>query len=186
MFQRIVRSIAAGIMLLITTSSAKAAEPIKSFPEATLTVYPIAYSITGPIQKYREFYDRMMGSAGQQLFALQERMALLLAEKGYAGAITADVRIDRPEELKPDARATAFGEFVRKQRIQTDYALCVDVTMHLEESIQGFYAVLVDTQGNRVWETNARPGDTDFDRAGEGSPENCVKLVCERLKALLP
>ena len=42
--------------------------PLKGFPEASLTIFPVTYTITGPVDKHREFYDGMMGPAGQAFF----------------------------------------------------------------------------------------------------------------------
>lgn len=159
---------------------------VEGFPDASLTVYPLTYAITGPKEKHRDFYDRMMGPAGQTAFDVIDLLDALLAEQGYDKCRTADVSFHFPEEQggRKD-RAATFADFVSEQGIATDYALCVDVIVHLEESWQEVYAVMVDAKGQVVWQDTQKPGDPAFDRHMTGGPEKVCDLMCEILTPVI-
>jgi hypothetical protein len=159
---------------------------VEGFPDASLTVYPMTYGITGFKEEHRDFYNRMMGPAGQEAFAVIPLLADLLAEQGYDKCHTTDVSFHFPEgEDGRNDRPATFGAFVSKQGIATDYALCVDVTVHLEEGWQEVYAVMVDAKGQIVWQDAQHPGDPAFDTHMTGGPEKACELVCEILTPVI-
>ncbi len=147
-----------------------------------MTLYPMTYAITGPKEKYRDFYDRMMGPAGRRTFDVIEQLDDLLADRGYDRCDISDVSFDfaREQDGRVD-RAATFGTFVGEQELATDYALCVDVVVHLEKSWQEVYAVMVDAGGRVVWQDSRRPGDSAFDQYMTGGPEKACVLVSEML-----
>jgi hypothetical protein len=178
---------AATILVLLVVPFTSVSEPlVAGFPDASLTVYPMTYAITGPKEEHRDFYDRMMGPAGQKAFDVIELLDDLLAERGYDNCNIADVSFHFPEgqDGRKD-RAATFGAFVSEQGIATDYALCVDVIVHLEESWQEVYAVMVDAKGGVVWQDTQRPGDPAFDKHMTGGPEKACALVCEMLTPVI-
>lgn len=171
---------------VIPFASAVGQSSVGGFPDASLTVYPMTYAITGDKEKHRDFYDRMMGPAGQKYFAVIGLLADLLAEQGYDKCHTTDVSFHFPEGKggRKD-RAATFGAFVGEQGIATDYALCVDAICHLEESWQEVYVVIVDAKGQAVWQDTQRPGDRAFDEHMTGGPEKVCALVCEILTPVI-
>jgi len=166
--------------------SAESESHVEGFPEASLTVYPMTYDITGPKDKHRDFYDRMMGPAGQELFAVIELLGDLLVEQGYDKCHMTDVSFHFPEgkDGRRD-RAATFGAFVSEQDIATDYALCVDVICHLEQGWQEVHSVMVDAKGQAVWQDTQRSGDSSFDEHMTGGPEKACALVCEILSPVI-
>lgn len=161
-------------------------QPVKGFPEATITVFPVTYTITGPVDKHREFYDAMMGPAGQEHFDVIDTLTLLLEEKGYDTFELADKAFRFPEEEGArQERGAAFGKFVNGLELKTDYALCTEFVCHLEESFQEVYTVMVDAEGGIIWEDSQGPGDPEFDRDFPGTPEKCCALVCRRLTPVM-
>jgi hypothetical protein len=167
--------------------AAAVGEPlVKGFPDASLTIYPMTYAITGPKEKHREFYDGMMGPAGQKHFAVIGILDGLLAEQGYDKSEVTDVSFRFAEGLDGRRdRAATFGAFIREHGIATDYALCVDAICHLEESWEEVYAVIVNANGQVVWQDTQRRGDPAFDKHMTGGPEKVCALVCEILTPVI-
>lgn len=164
---------AASMLLAILTASSNVAvsqengkkTPLEGFPEASLTIFPVTYNITGPVEdKHREFYDAMMGPAGQAYFDVIDTLGLLLEEKGYDNFEMTDAAFRFPEgKAGRKERAAAFGKFVSESDLKTDYALCTEFTLQFNEGWQEMYSVIVDAKGRIVWEDSQGPGDPDFD-----------------------
>lgn len=172
--------------VVVPFASAGSEPLVDDFPDASLTVYPMTYAITGPKEEHRDFYDRMMGPAGQKTFAVIGILDGLLAERGYDRCQVTDVSFRFPEgQDGRNDRAATFGAFVGEQEITTDYALCVDVICHLEQSWQEVYVVIVDAKGGVVWQDTQRPGDAAFDKYMTGGPEKVCALVCELLTPVI-
>jgi hypothetical protein len=163
--------------------------PLKGFPEASLTIFPVTYTITGPVDKseeHRAFYDAMMGPASQEYFAVINTLGLLLEEKGYDKfEITETAFLFPMEKMARKDKAAAFGKFVSELDLRTDYALCTEFICHLEKSFQEVYSVIVDAKGDIVWEDSQGPGDSEFDKDFPGTPEKCCELVYRRLTPIL-
>ena len=167
-------------------ASAAGESLVEGFPDASLTVFPMTYAITGPKEKHRDFYDRMMGPAGQKFFDVIDLLGDLLAEQGYDKCHITDVSFQYPEgQGGRKDRAATFGAFVSEQGIATDYALCVDAILHLQESWQEVYVVMVDAKGQVVWQDTQRPGDPAFDKHMTGGPDKACALVCEILTPVM-
>ncbi|MHC4643754.1 MAG: hypothetical protein ACYS32_19090, partial [Planctomycetota bacterium] len=71
-----------------TTVDTESAVPVKSpaLPEATLTIFPVTFVMTGPLDKspeYREFADAVMRKFRQEGPKHADTLGLLLEEKGY-------------------------------------------------------------------------------------------------------
>jgi hypothetical protein len=119
-----------------------------------------------------------------------------LKEKGYDKFERTDTAFQFPEgrearefeegKAAREQRASAFGKFVVEQSLKTDYALCIEFTLHLEKSWQEIYAVIVDAKGAVVWEESLQPDDSDFYRALDpGEVEQACGWICERLAPLM-
>ncbi len=157
--------------------------PLKGFPEASITIFPIMLHMTGPLEKYPEFVKRfeLAFRENEQRKAV-ETLGLLLEEKGYDNFEKTDSVFQFPAEMAArEERAVTFSKFIRDLDLKTDYALGIEFTVHLEKSFQEVYSVIVDAKGNVVWEDSQGPGDPDFDRDFPGVTEKCCELVCRRL-----
>jgi hypothetical protein len=163
---------------------------IEGFSEASLTIFPVTYAITGPVDKspeYRAFADaakREFPKAGREN---ADTLGLLLEEKGYDKFEVTDTAFRFPEgKAARKERAAAFGKFVRELGLRSDYALCTEFTLHLEESWQEVYTVIVDAKGAVVWEESLQPDDSDFYRALDpGEVEQACGWICDRLAPLM-
>ena len=184
-----------------TAMDTESAVPEKSpaFPEATITIFPVTFIITGPWDKspeHRGFADAGMRRFRQEGPKHADTLGLLLEEKGYDKFERTDTAFQFPEgrearefeegKAAREQRASAFGKFVVEQSLKTDYALCIEFTLHLEKSWQEIYAVIVDAKGAVVWEESLQPDDSDFYRALDpGEVEQACGWICERLAPLM-
>ena len=160
--------------------------PVKGFPSATLTIFPVSVSITGPVDKndeYRRFSDALKQDFRKKAGVHANTLGLLLEEKGYDRFEVAEAFFKFPtEKSEPNniSRAAAFGQFVMGRGLKTDYALGIELTVHLERSWQEAYLVIADADGNIVWEDIQKPGNPAFDEY-PGSDVGRLELVCNRL-----
>nr|MBC8378894.1 hypothetical protein [Planctomycetota bacterium] len=160
--------------------------PVEGFPDATLTIFPVSVSITGPKDKndqYRVFSERLEQDFRKRAGELADTLGLLLEEKGYDRFEVANTYFQFPtEKSEPNniSRAAAFGQFVMGRGLKTDYALGIKLTVHLEKSWQEVYLVIADANGNIVWEDSQKPGDPAFDEYS-GSDVGRLELACGRL-----
>jgi len=181
------------LLLLVTVCNSTAISqanrketPLAGFPDATMTIFPVTYIVTGPVDKYRKFYDGMMGPAGREHFKVIEILGLLLTEQGYDKFEMTDTEFRFPTETSARKdRAATFGTFVSELDLKTDYALCTEFTIHLENSFEEVYSVIVDTKGGLVWEDSQGPGDPEFDNDFPGTPEKCCELTYRRLASVM-
>jgi hypothetical protein len=160
--------------------------PVKGFPDATLTIFPVSVCITGPKDKndeYRVFSERLEQDFRKRAGELADTLGLLLEEKGYDRFEVAEgyfqFPTDKSEQHKRN-RASDFGKFVNGSDLKTDYALGVELTVHLEKSWQDVYLVIADANGNIIWQDSQKPGDPAFD-AYSGSDVGRLELACGRL-----
>jgi hypothetical protein len=161
--------------------------PIRGFPDASLTIFPVALNITGPLDKNEQY--RAFADAYQRAFrerASAETLGLLLEEKGYDKFEVTDADFQFPTDTTArEKRAAAFGKFVRELELKTDYALGIEFTIHIEKSWQEEYLVIVDANGDIVWEDRQGPGDRAFDEDYTGSELGRLELTCSRLMPVM-
>jgi hypothetical protein len=177
-----------GALLPVCSSMANAQEdpkvpPVEGFPDATLTIFPVSVSITGPKDKndeYRVFSERLEQDFRKRAGELAGTLGLLLEEKSYDRFEVAEVYFQFPtdkSERNKRNRASDFGKFVNRRDLKTDYALGIELTVHLEKSWQEVYLVIADANGNIVWQDSRKPGDPAFD-AYSGSDVGRLELAC--------
>jgi hypothetical protein len=161
-------------------------KPLKGFPKASVTIFPVTLTITGPVEKHRRFADALNRKFREDAREMTDTLGLLLEEKGYDKFEMTDTVFRFPEgKAARKERAGVFGKFVSELDLKTDYALCTVFTLHLEKSFQEVYTVIVDTRGGIVWEDSQGPGDPEFDKDFPGTPEKCCRLVCRRLTPVM-
>ncbi len=87
------KMITSAVVLLLTLATACGArhgpadaieaQPINRFPEATITIFPVMISITGPVEEqHRKFADALKRKYREDARELAGTLGLLLAEKG--------------------------------------------------------------------------------------------------------
>ncbi|MHC4718879.1 MAG: hypothetical protein ACYSYT_00205 [Planctomycetota bacterium] len=174
----------------ITVSQEKGKEtPLKGFPEATITIFPVTGIITGPVDKspeHRAWADALKREFREEGREHADTLGLLLEEKGYDKFEMTDTDFQFPEgKAARKERAVAFGKFVSELNLKTNYALCTEFTLHIEEGYQEVYSVIVDAKGGIVWEDSQRRGDPELDKDFPGEGLDCCELVCRRLTPVM-
>ncbi len=186
------------VFMLITLSSAcglstadqkkEDVTPIRGFPDASLTIFPVTIPITGPVDKnehYRKFSEAAQREHRKKAGEFADTLGLLLEEKGFDNFEVTDTVFQFPADKKARKnRAAAFGKFVSELDLKTDYALGVEFTVHIEKSWQEVYLVMVDTKGDIVWEDSQKPGDPSF-KEYSGVEFGRLELACSRLTPVM-
>jgi len=161
--------------------------PIGGFPDASLTIFPVAVNLIGPVNKdehHRAFADAYQRKFRERAGEFAATLGLLLEEKGYDKFKVTDASFQFPTDTTArEERAAAFGTFVSESGLKTDYALGVELTLDIERSWQGVYSVIVDTNGDIAWEDSQGPGYRTFDEDYAGTEFGRLELVCSRLTA---
>ena len=161
--------------------------PIRGFPDASLTIFPVVINMTGPVNKndqYRAFANNFQRMVREKAGEFAATLGLLLEEKGYDKFKLADAYFQFPtDKTAREKRAAAFGKFVSESGLKTDYALGIEFTIHIENSWQEAYSVIVDANGDIAWEDRQEPGDRAFDEGYTGTELGRLELVCSRLMA---
>ena len=155
--------------------------PIKGFPNASLTIFPLTFFTSGERWQQDEAH-RAWAAAFERGFLEQARplahtLGLLLEEKGYDKVKVADRGFEFSKvKVAREARVAAFGKFVSELDLKTDYALWTEVGL-TEESGLDVYSVIADAKGHLVWQdSQERHGRTVFD---------CLEVTCNRLVPVL-
>ena len=102
-------------------------KPLKGFPKASVTIFPVTHSITGPVDKspeYRGFADALMREWLEEGPEDANTLGLLLEEKGYDKFEMTDTVFRFPEgKAARKERAGVFGKFVREKMERADLML---------------------------------------------------------------
>ena len=112
-------------------------------------------------------------------------LALLLEKAGMTNLETTDAAFDLPKEATFDEAAELFGEFVRKNPIETEYALYAEFVGTPHTGPTEIRGVIVDRTGQSVWVDRQTQADRDFKRAKPSDPMTCCHFLAERLRTLL-
>ena len=179
--------LAAGSNIALSQGEKKAA-PIEGFPEATVTIFPLVQTITGPAptERHQRFSKAVKKKFRAEAKGEADFLGLLLEEKGYDKYEVTDAEfwLSKEEAARKD-RAAIFSKAVVELELKTDYALCAGVIWHLEKSCLEVYTILVDAEGKVVWEDRQAHGDPEFDSNFPGTPRKCIALVRRRLTPVM-
>jgi hypothetical protein len=134
--------------------------------EASLTVLPAGLS--GTVSK----------QVGEVIGMLLERGGL-----NHLELSTAEFR--PPQQADLTATGKALGEFVRTNPPKTDYVLFADLLGSPEKGVAEVRGVIVNKQGEVVWQDRQTPDDADFKRIKPQEPLQCCILLAERLRPVL-
>ena len=137
-------------------------------PQASLTVFPV-----------------VMGDSAALNKGVGEVVALLLEKAGMTNLETTDAVFRLPKEAAFDEAAELFGEFVRKNPVETDYALYAEFVGTPHTGPTEIRGVIVDRTGQSVWVDRQTQADRDFKRAKPSDPMTCCHFLAERVRTLL-
>jgi len=136
--------------------------------QASLTVFPV-----------------VMGDSAAFNKDVADVVALLLEKAGMTNLETTDAVVRLPKEAAFDQAAELFGEFVRKNPIETDYALYAEFVGTPTTGPKEIRGVIVDRTGQSVWVDRQTQADRDFKRAKLRDPMTCCMFLAERLRTQL-
>jgi hypothetical protein len=157
------------------------ATPIKGFPDASLTIFPLTVFWSGlqdmnkEERAWADAYERGFREDGARPFA--QTLGLLLEEKGYDKFEIADTNFELPsDKATREKRVAAFGKFVSEQDLKTDYALYTEFVLYADKSGIDVYSVIADANGHIAWEDSPRHAGTEF---------GCLELACKHLAPVM-
>lgn len=126
-----------------------------------------------------------VGLGGKPLPQVGEVLGILLEQAGMKNLEIGATEFRAPEEADPAQIATAFGEFVRANPPATDYALYADFLGSPGKGFTEVRGVIVNKQGEVVWQDRQTADDADFKRLKAGEPMTCCVLLVKRLRPVL-
>jgi len=138
----------------------------KAGPAASITVFP---ALLG---------EKPMPQVG-------DVVGIMLEKAGMDNIDSSDVAATVTPGADPAKAATQFGEFVRNQKIKTDYALFAEFIGTHDTGFTEVRTVIVDKSGAEVWSDRQTKSDADFKRISPREPMQCCMLVAERVKGTL-
>lgn len=151
----------------MTTSKDSAYERFRAAgKEADLTVLP----------------TRMAGTA---IPKVGEVVAMLLEKGGMTKVETSTVVFTPPEGRELEKIAKAFAEHIKANPPATEYVLFTEFVISREQGVSEVSGIVVNRQGEIVWQDRQKKGDKDFDRIKPREPMQCCLLVAERLRPVL-
>ena len=112
-------------------------------------------------------------------------VVVLLEKVGMTNVETTDAVFRLPKEATFDQAAELFGEFVRKNPIDTDYALYAEFIGSPETGPREIRSVIVDRTGQSVWVDRQTAADRAFKRAKPHTPMTCCMFLVERVRTQL-
>ncbi len=136
--------------------------------QASLTVFPVVIGDSAALNK-----------------GVGDVVALLLEKAGMTNLETTDAVFRLPKEATFDQVAELFGEFVRKNPVETDYALYAEFVGTPHTGPTEIRGVIVDRTGQSVLVDRQTQADRDFKRAKPSDPMTCCLFLAERVRTLL-
>ena len=140
----------------------KAASAKKAFV-TSLTIFPV----------------RMMERSFQNV---AEVLGVILEKEGFRKLAIAETPFVPKAGVSFKDTADAFGLFVVKQGMKTDYALFGEFIGSGKEGVKGVRGVVVDRKGKVVWTVDQKPGDKEFKRDKPACPMTCCVFLAARLQ----
>jgi hypothetical protein len=90
-----------------------------------------------------------------------------------------------PADADLERFALAFGEFVRDQSLETDYALVAEYLGSPASGVDAVRVAVVDRAGRVVWADRQGQGDVVFERVQPDCPMTCTLLAVEMVRSVL-
>ena len=126
-----------------------------------------------------------VGLGGKPLQQVGEALGILLERAGMKNVEIGVTEFHPPEKADLAQTATSLGEFVRANPSTTDYALFADILDSPGKGFSEVRGVIVNKQGEVVWQDRQTADDADFKRIKPREPMDCILLLVERLRPVL-
>jgi hypothetical protein len=138
----------------------------RSGPNAGITIFPVLL--------------------GNRVFPqVAEVLGLFLERGGMEKLEVSSQEFQRPEEAAVEQVAAAFGDFVRRNPIRTEYALYAEFLGSPGAGFTEVRGILVDRAGNTVWTDRQTPDAEEFRKRNPKEPMECAILLVARLREIL-
>ncbi len=111
-----------------------------------------------------------------------EVLGMLLERAGMKNLEVGVTEFRPPEKADLAQTGASLGEFVRANPPATDYALFADFLGSPGKGVAEVRGVIVNKQGEVVWQDRQTATDADFTRLKAGEPMTCCLLLVERLR----
>lgn len=112
-------------------------------------------------------------------------VALLLEKAGLTSLETTDAIFRLPKEADFAQAAELFGQFVRENPIETDYAFHAEIVGTFATGPKEIRFVIVDSVGQGVLVDRQTRSDRAFKRAKPSDPMTCCHFLAERVRVQL-
>ena len=123
--------------------------------------------------------------AGSPSPQVGEAVGLMLERAGMKNLELGGGEFRPPEKADLAQTAKALGEYVRANPPKTEYALFADFLGSPRKGVDEVRGVIVNKQGDVVWQDRQTPDDADFKRVKPTEPLLCCVLLVERLRPVL-
>lgn len=114
-----------------------------------------------------------------------EVVALLLEKAGMTNLAITDAEFQLPKDATFDQAPELFGEFIRKNPPETEYALYAQFVGGPKTGAKEIRGVIVDRSGKAVWVDRQTAADRAFRRAKLDCPLECCEFLVERVRTQL-
>ena len=126
-----------------------------------------------------------VGLAGKPSPQVGEVLGMMLERGGMKNLEVGATEFSPPKDADLTQTATKLGEFVRANPPTTDFVLFADFLGVPGKSVSEVRGVIVNKQGEVVWQDRQTGNDADFKRIKPGEPMTCCLLLVERLRPVL-
>lgn len=123
--------------------------------------------------------------AGKPVKQVAEVVGMFLERAGMKNLEVGEVEFPLADNTDLAQTAQALAEFVRANPIKTDYALFADFLGTPSTGVAEVRGVVVNKQGQLVWQDRRTPDDADFKRIKPREPMDCCVLLIDRLRPVL-
>jgi hypothetical protein len=114
-----------------------------------------------------------------------EVLGMLLERAGMQNLELGTAEFRPPEKADMTQMAKALAEFVQANPVATNYVLFAEFLGSHATGVTEVRGVIVNRQGQLVWEDRQTPEDADFKRVKPREPMDCCVLLVERLQPVL-
>lgn len=137
------------------------------------------------VQVSLTIFPVIMGDSAELNHKIAVVVGVLLEEAGMTNLEITDATFRLQKADTFDRTAQLFGEFVRKNPIETDYALYAEFIGNPETGPKEIRSVIVDKTGQSVFVDRQTAADREFKRAKPHTPMTCCMFLVERVRTHL-
>lgn len=123
--------------------------------------------------------------AGKPMKRVAEVVGLFLERAGMKNLEISESEFSPPEGADLAQTGQALAEYVRSNPLTTDYALFADFVATRETGFTEVRGVVVNRQGQLVWQDRQTAEDAEFKRVKPKEPMDCCVMLIDRLRPVL-